>query len=257
MVFDIKTYSPQKLGKLFNPLDKEKRFVIWIRNFEMTHQIFMSDGYEAIWQRDPAELYESPLLWFDFLAPEDKLIYMKQLEGRHNQGYRDADNNVIYYQIIRPNQTKAYIQCQCFKSVSSTGKYYVVGFAESLPSDIWQEGFDNRNCQSSEARKQIENQVFTLLKKEFGIKKVESSGNDPLSHFIENVIATKGTIFSLRELECIYHLCYGKTAKQIAKLMHLSSRTVETHLDNVRNKINCTNKLELIGQFYRLLPIEH
>jgi len=42
---------------------------------------------------------------------------------------------------------------------------------------------------------------------------------------------------SRRELECFFHVIQGKTAKQIARELSLSPRTVEMYLDNVKTKL--------------------
>lgn len=49
-----------------------------------------------------------------------------------------------------------------------------------------------------------------------------------------------------REIKCIYHKINGLSAKQIGKLMHISNRTVEVHLENARKKIDFLKYAELI-----------
>lgn len=51
-----------------------------------------------------------------------------------------------------------------------------------------------------------------------------------------------------RECECIFLLLRGKTAKTIATLLSLSKRTVESYIENIKNKMNCQNKAELIAK---------
>jgi DNA-binding CsgD family transcriptional regulator len=52
---------------------------------------------------------------------------------------------------------------------------------------------------------------------------------------------------SKRERECIQLLGEGKTAKEIAILLSLSHRTVESYLENIKNKLSCNNKQELFS----------
>lgn len=49
-----------------------------------------------------------------------------------------------------------------------------------------------------------------------------------------------------RECECLFLLIRGKTAKEIATLLTLSSRTIESYLENIKNKMNCRNKSEVL-----------
>ena len=49
-----------------------------------------------------------------------------------------------------------------------------------------------------------------------------------------------------RECECVFLLIRGKTAKEIASLLSLSKRTVESYMENIKNKMNCQNKAEIL-----------
>lgn len=51
---------------------------------------------------------------------------------------------------------------------------------------------------------------------------------------------------SHRESEVLFFLIRGKTAKEIARVVGLSNRTVEKHLDRIKNKLNCCSRSELI-----------
>ena len=52
--------------------------------------------------------------------------------------------------------------------------------------------------------------------------------------------------FSDRELDCMYELCRGKTMKGIASCFGISPRTVESHLRNIKHKLQCNYKSEII-----------
>ena len=49
-----------------------------------------------------------------------------------------------------------------------------------------------------------------------------------------------------RQLQCAEYLLQGKTAREMAELLGLSRRTVEYYLCNVKSKLECKNKAELI-----------
>jgi DNA-binding CsgD family transcriptional regulator len=51
---------------------------------------------------------------------------------------------------------------------------------------------------------------------------------------------------SKRELECLFLQLRGKTVKQIAEILDLSKRTVESYIDNLKAKLGCQNKAELL-----------
>jgi DNA-binding CsgD family transcriptional regulator len=48
-----------------------------------------------------------------------------------------------------------------------------------------------------------------------------------------------------REFECINYLTRGKTAEEIAIILNISKRTVETHVNNIKRKMNCYNQFRL------------
>ena len=55
-----------------------------------------------------------------------------------------------------------------------------------------------------------------------------------------------GIYFTRREAECMWHLIQGKTIKLAAAAMQLSCRTIEFYLENMKKKIDCKTKPELI-----------
>lgn len=56
----------------------------------------------------------------------------------------------------------------------------------------------------------------------------------------------EGISLSQRENEILYHLLRGKTANEIANKIYRSKRTVESHLENIKYKMNCSTKSSLI-----------
>jgi len=55
-----------------------------------------------------------------------------------------------------------------------------------------------------------------------------------------------------RQLEIARYIITGLTSRQIADQLGLSARTVETHVENIKSRLGCTNKTELLVQFSRL-----
>lgn len=48
-----------------------------------------------------------------------------------------------------------------------------------------------------------------------------------------------------REFQCVNYLALGKTAEEIALILSISKRTVETHIKNIKIKMNCFNQFRL------------
>lgn len=70
-------------------------------------------------------------------------------------------------------------------------------------------------------------------------------GIDTLHHHygMHSTIAQK---LSTREADCLYYLTRGMTAREISAELQLSRRTVESYIDNLKAKLNCRKKSELV-----------
>lgn len=79
------------------------------------------------------------------------------------------------------------------------------------------------------------------------IQLIETTLNKFSNYVIEQKYKTLPTL-AKRELECLYFIIRGMTAKQIGKVLNLSFRTVESYIENMKYKFNCTNRSELIGK---------
>ena len=51
-----------------------------------------------------------------------------------------------------------------------------------------------------------------------------------------------------REVECMYYLLRGQTAKGTANVLGLSRRTVESYIENVKGKLCCNSKSQLVSK---------
>lgn len=68
----------------------------------------------------------------------------------------------------------------------------------------------------------------------------------PIRHFTLKQEEHQNTKLSQREVDCIYHLLHQKTALETADLMNISRRTVESYFENIKIKLNCKNKTEIM-----------
>lgn len=71
-----------------------------------------------------------------------------------------------------------------------------------------------------------------------------------ISNYVEKRSALPAYEMGLtkREIECIYLLLEGNSYKNIAKKMKISSRTVESYLTNIKNKLACENSADLFNK---------
>ncbi|MEU8512764.1 helix-turn-helix transcriptional regulator [Kitasatospora sp. NPDC048722] len=54
-------------------------------------------------------------------------------------------------------------------------------------------------------------------------------------------------MFTTREREILDHLAHGHTSRAIARLLHLSHHTVETHIRNMRAKSGASSRTQLLA----------
>lgn len=55
-----------------------------------------------------------------------------------------------------------------------------------------------------------------------------------------------GAYFTKREAECMVLLLKGKTVGRIANMLKLSPRTIEYYMQNMKTKLGCRTKFELV-----------
>lgn len=64
--------------------------------------------------------------------------------------------------------------------------------------------------------------------------------------FLKDLKFPNVNLLSKREISVLEYVCKGYSASQIASHLFLSKRTIEHYIDNIKNKLNCYSKLELM-----------
>lgn len=77
-----------------------------------------------------------------------------------------------------------------------------------------------------------------------GLNKREEPTKSPLA------LQSLQQFLSPRQKECLFLLTRGKTAKQTARLLGIDYRTVQTHIDLLKGKLNCHSKEQLIEKAF-------
>lgn len=68
----------------------------------------------------------------------------------------------------------------------------------------------------------------------------------PIRRYVFESGNTQGIKLTQREISCVICLLQNKTAQETAELMNLSRRTVESYLDNIKVKLDCDTKADLL-----------
>lgn len=93
----------------------------------------------------------------------------------------------------------------------------------------------------------------TFLTDENKLKQMQTAKNQflkltPIYKYPLKKDATSKQKLSQREIGCIIYLLKNKSNPEIGQLMNISLRTVETYIDNIKAKLNCSNRFELIDK---------
>lgn len=67
-------------------------------------------------------------------------------------------------------------------------------------------------------------------------------------YFFKSFSVGKRTRYTLskREQECLFYILRGKSAKEIGRILNLTPRTIEHYIENIKYKLNCRTKVDLI-----------
>ena len=114
------------------------------------------------------------------------------------------------------------------------------GFNSHYWADVIQEANAQHAASTSLSNPEITPQPITKLKP-VSLKKIKV----PLGAQFNN------TYFSFRESQCMLKLIEGKTMVRIGHDLQLSKRTVDYYINNMKKKINCRKKKELIDQILK------
>ncbi len=71
-----------------------------------------------------------------------------------------------------------------------------------------------------------------------------------------NFISSDKLQISKRQLDCLYCLVKGMTAREIGKNLNLSSRTVEDYINILKKRLNCSSRSSLISKAFTLQAIK-
>ena len=102
--------------------------VFWMSDIEKDRIIYVSPGYELIWGRTVASLYDSPRDWLAAIHPDDRervrqAALTKQAHGEYDEEYR----------IVRPDGNVRWIRDRAFPVRDADGKVYrIAGIADDI-----------------------------------------------------------------------------------------------------------------------------
>jgi DNA-binding CsgD family transcriptional regulator len=78
----------------------------------------------------------------------------------------------------------------------------------------------------------------------------DSFNTKAFSYRLEDELSNR-YLLSDRQLECLFFLLRGKSDKNTAKILHLSPRTVESYIQEIKFKMQCLTREQIIEKSFR------
>jgi len=260
MDIDIKQGHPflsyvKNMAEFSKPLQNlDINLFTFMRSYSDNSRIYLSNNQEWIKQYYQLGLYKTSLfeshprlyksqimIWP--LPGEDvsEVIKHGQLYYNSHSGITLCENHVQYtdFYFFSFSKPKSHFLNYFINSLDIV-KDYSSYFLERVSGDM--EVLDK-------CRIKIPNQDFSATEYKIFIK----NNHAIKSQFYKNIGLSNNkqeiNKLSDSEKQCFKFLLSGKTSSEIAKLLCISKRTVEKHNENIRNKLKCKNKYELISKF--------
>lgn len=246
--------SIHTLKALFDFIEIKPTTVLWVRSPDYQRQLYVSPAYENVWGQKTELLYEHPESWNDFLYKQDAPQMEDHIEGRVNNPVTLSSN--VLFRIITPQQQIKYIKdCPLILTNENGTQVGFAGISEVLSEQQWQDEWKAKNALLNHSpQEQMKKYLFNILKNELHIQateKLHSQAKNIMPAYQAKCIlkqTNEPVLLTNREMECLKHLLDGKSAKQSAAMMNISTRTVEFHLNNIKMKTASNSKLEILSK---------
>lgn len=114
--------------KLFHLMTEVITEVFWMTEPKSAKILYVSPGYDKIWQRSRESLFSDPLEWMSFIVPEDRAIvqanWQRQISGESTQEE---------FRITRPDGSMRWIANRAYPVKDAEGSVHIVtGIAEDI-----------------------------------------------------------------------------------------------------------------------------
>ena len=241
--------SISDLTDLFSEIATATNSVLWIRNAMGDKQLYLSPSYQTLWQRPPQELYEHPGAWSSYLDQD----YDSRLENKIKESILINHHNINYYPILRPDHQRIWIKDQILYLYNDTNqRIAIMGLAQAVSCPLKDnENAKDNNLQLEKTKRVLEKLLVNNLELTFAEQEQSFGQNTALPFSNSN---TKRFYFhnnlylSLREAQCLYFVIKGYETRDIASLLSLSKRTVESYIENIKSKFGCRKLTTLVAK---------
>ncbi len=117
----------------FRQLADNIREAFYLVAVEASQLLYVSPGYEDIWGRSCASLYDNPRSWLDAVHPDDQARVIQGLKA----GYRKGASFELEYRIVRPDASLRSIRARSFAIRGEAGEILrYAGLAEDVTEQV-------------------------------------------------------------------------------------------------------------------------
>jgi len=211
---------------------------MWIRDVTFQKQIYVSSNYDSIWGHSSEKLYNYPESFKETVFIEDRNIHQLATKIKSTVDQINSSEEKIYlYRIQKPNSKIVHIKDWHYVLTDNDDiDLGYIGFAKKISMKEWQ----NELGVKKHGINTLEKKILDICHKEL---KVKNSSN-ALNKF-------QGDNLTEQEKICLELLLQGNATKFIAFHLKISTRTVEFHLENIKNKFKCRTIVQLISKIMR------
>jgi DNA-binding CsgD family transcriptional regulator len=215
---------------IFSAQAELSNHLFWLRSMDYHDQLFISPSFNAMWQTQPEVIYQDPTYFDHSLITDDSDAFIRYCVNRHNE----AENGKVIYQIKTEKGETKWIRDSFMNLCDPKGQSLAAG---GIAMDITHQ-IDSLKYEKDQK---------VLYQQHDSLKSVYADQlKDSLNVLIDHKPPEQPKI-TRRERECFQLVRQGYTARQAADVLYISHRTVEKHLDNLRQKFGCKNNIELMA----------
>lgn len=146
----------EQASNFFRLFAEKVSAVFWARDISCDQQLYLSPGFEKVWERDRGFLYDNPNNWLETLHPEDRksASNVQRFKTLDEMGH---DVKFEYrYRIYTPSGAIRWIKDTSFPITDEKNNF--IGFA-GIAEDITKEVLHEQELREAKSRAEVANQA--------------------------------------------------------------------------------------------------
>jgi PAS domain S-box-containing protein len=112
----------------FRQLAENIHEIFWVRDARDDRMVYISPGYEGVWERTCQSLYEQPRSWVESIHPDDRGRAIEHMEQHKRGVFTDGE-----FRVVRPDGSIRWVRSRAFPIKDQNGAVYrIAGLAEDV-----------------------------------------------------------------------------------------------------------------------------